>query len=950
MPTLSWNEIRHKAVEFAAEWADATRERAEQQSFWNDFFEVFGVRRRLVATFEEPVRRTSGTWGFIDLFWPGRVLIEHKAAGANLGKAHAQALDYIRALQDSGRGDEVPRWIIVSDFRRIALHDLEPEPGLDGTMRPSTIEFRLADLHENVRHFAFLAGYRQRRIDPEDPANFAATELMAQLHDDLYDGGYPAHDLPHFLVRLLFCFFADDTGIFTPDTFKLYLEEITRPDGSDLGRALQEVFEVLNTPMQERQRHLDEVLAEFPYVNGDLFAYRLPFAAFNSAMRQSLIRASRFRWDRISPAIFGSLFQTVFEHQDERKRRQIGAHYTTESDILKTLRSLFLDDLRTEVAAAVADRSQRRRARLQQVHHRLAQLRILDPACGCGNFLVVAYREIRALELELLRAQHGVQQFFSEDELFRLTEIDVDQMYGIEIEELPAQIARVALWLVDHLANRQLGDAFGQLFIRLPLRKSPHVLVANALRTDWNALLPKAQASYVVGNPPFIGKKARTVKQQEDMALVFGTGSRTGTLDYVCCWYERAAQYVADTPVRVALVSTNSITQGEQPGIIWPGLFARGMKLHFAHRTFEWTSEARGRAHVHVVILGFGHGDEGIRKSIVDYDADPKNPSVTVVANISPYLIDGRDDDVLQNRRTPLSPIPELRFGSMPNDQGHLLLDDDEKADFLAQEPGARRFVRPLVSAHEFLHGKRRWCLWLEDIDPSELRALPAVMNRVRAVKAYRADSTRAATVRLANTPTLFGEIRRPTGKYVLIPRHSSENRRYIPMAFLPKDQIPSDSCLFLDGATLFHFGVLMSGMHMAWVRTVCGRIKSDFRYSTELVYNNFPWPTAPDARQVQAIQTAAQGVLDARALRPNSTLADLYDPLTTPRELRSAHDTLDRTVDRAYRTDRFAHDRARVEYLFALRHERLAMLAAPAPRGRARGARGVRNPGDAAG
>jgi hypothetical protein len=687
---LSWNEIRHRAIVFANDWKDETRENAERQTFWNEFFNVFGVKRRTVATFEEPVKKLSGTWGSIDLFWPGRLVVEHKSAGEDLGKAHSQAMDYIRGLKNSGRDKEIPRWIIVSDFGRIALHDLEPDQ--DASLPPEvrrkepSQEFLVADLHKHVRHFAFLAGYTQRRLDPEDPANMEATQLMSVVHDALQAGGYTGHELTRFLVRILFCLFADDTGIFPPKAFELYIRDRTAPDGSDLGARLEQLFRVLNTDVSKRQANLDEELAEFPYVNGALFAEHLEFAEFNAAMRDVLLDCCGFRWETISPAVFGSLFQSVME---DKERRQIGAHYTAEQNILQLIRSLFLDDLRAEFERLKALRVGKKQ-RLTEFQNKLASLRFLDPACGCGNFLVLTYRELRKLELEVLVALHHDQREMSLDDANKLSKLNVDQFYGIEIEEFPARIAEVALWLTDHQANVALSQAFSQLVLRLPLRASPHMMVGNALRTDWNALLPASQCSYVLGNPPFVGKAFLTAGQKIDMEGVAGRVKGSGVLDYVTGWYFKAAEYIHATNARCAFVSTNSISQGEQPAVLWGELYGRyRMNIQFAHRTFVWQSEARGKAHVHVVIIGFGATDVQ-PKFIWDYESDPNHPARSQASSINPYLVEG-SPHVLLKRSSPFSSAPEIAFGSMANDGGHLLLDATQRDVLIRAEPAAER-------------------------------------------------------------------------------------------------------------------------------------------------------------------------------------------------------------------------------------------------------------------
>ena len=948
---LSWNEIRHRSIAFSRENRDTISEKSESQTFWNEFFHIFGIKRRTVASFEEPVRKLSGTWGKIDLFWPSRVLIEHKSAGQDLDKAHAQGMEYIRGLVDSGREKEVPRWLIVSDFKRIALHDLEPEqdPDLPHSKRiPPSIEFPLQDLHKHIRRFAFIPGYKQHKLNPEDPANIEAAELMAHLHDALHAGGFSGHDLRVLLVRLLFCLFSDDTGIFNQKDFQLLIDNRTKPDGGDTGPLLARLFDVLNTPEDQRQANLDEDLAAFPYINGALFEERISFADFNAQMRGQLLKACAFKWERISPAVFGSLFQGVM---DPAARRQVGAHYTAEKNILKLIRPLFLDELRTEFNAATADKSTRRTARLEALHQKLGTLKFFDPACGCGNFLVITYRELRVLELEILLELHRdelgqTQHEFSFD-VTKLSKVDVDQMYGIEIEEFPARIAEVALWLADHQANISLSEAFGQLYRRIPLQKSPHIVCTNALQTDWKAILPPEQCSFILGNPPFIGKQFMAPEQKADMQAICGHVKGSGVLDFVTGWYFKAAEYIRDGGTRCAFVSTNSIAQGEQPGVLWHELFSRHrIKIHFAHRAFPWESEARGKAHVHCVIIGFGSGDIP-NKRIFDYESNPENPNEIAVSNINPYLVQG-GDVVLTKRSSPICSVPEIVFGSMPNDGGNLLLSPADKHELLLAEPDAAEFIRPFLGSEEFINGIERWCLWLEGVSAAKLRSLPAIFKRVAAVKQHRLNSTRAATRQLSNKPTEFAENRQPHVNYLLIPGVSSESRPYVPIGFIRPHVVASNLVNIVPAATLYHFGVLTSTMHMAWMKHVCGRLESRFRYSNQIVYNNFPWPEDISESNLTKVTSLAQQVLDTRIecgdgrhgylpVRKKSaacTLADLYDPVAMPPKLAKAHEQLDRAVDHCYRKEPFTTDRQRVEYLFAL-YEQLAapLVAKPAKR-----------------
>jgi hypothetical protein len=912
---LSWNEIRSRALAFSKEWASESREHAEAKTFWDQFFNVFGISRRLVASFEEPVRGLSGSYGFIDLFWKAVLLAEHKSRGKDLGKAHAQAMEYLQDLAREGRKDESPRYVVVSDFARIALHDLE-----EGTSH----EFPLAEFHNHVNRFAFIPGYKQHSLQAEDPINLRAVQIMGDLHDALEAGGYAGHELERLLVRILFCLFAEDTGIFERESFTLYVENHTKADGSDLGAQLAQLFQTLNTPPERRQQNLLEDLKQFPYVNGELYAEALSLAAFNSDMRNRLVACTRFDWSRISPAVFGALFQGVM---DDKERRQIGAHYTSERDILKVIGPLFLDELKAELERAGDDRR-----KLQALHERLGGMRLLDPACGCGNFLVISYRELRLLELEVLR------RLLKKGETQKLTDVstvlrlDVDQMYGIEIEEWPVRIAEVAMWLMDHQMNQRLSEEFGSYFVRLPLKKSPHIHFANALPMDWNEVLPSAECTHVLGNPPFVGSKYQSERQRKELAEVAKGIANAGTLDYVTAWYLKASNYIQGSSITVAFVSTNSITQGEQVGVLWPELMGkRGVIVHFAHRTFAWQSEARGAAHVHVVILGFGLQAPRTRL-LFDYETLTSEPTVSTASNISPYLVDG-PNVAITNRSRPLCAVPEIGIGNKPIDDGNYLFTDEEKAAFVRQEPGSKRFFKRWYGSWEFINRQPRWCLWIGEASPSDLRAMPLVMERVRAVKKYRLESRSASTRLLADRPTRFHVENMPTANYLLIPEVSSERRRFIPMGFMRPSVLCSNLVKLMPGATPYHFGVLSSTMHMAWVRQVAGRLKSDFRYSAKLVYNNYPWPREVSDAKRQAVEDAAQGVLEAREAHPEATLADLYDPLSMPANLGRAHAKLDRAVDKCYRSQPFVSERNRVEFLFGLYQELTAPLLKTEPR-----------------
>ncbi|MCL2347166.1 MAG: hypothetical protein FWC50_02775 [Planctomycetaceae bacterium] len=896
--SLSWNEIKARAVNFSKEWGDEQRENAEAQTFWNDFFDVFGVRRRTVATFEEKVRDIQGRFGFIDLFWRGKLLAEHKSCGKPLDKAASQAFEYIQCLKDEGRDDEIPRYVIVSDFAEIVLYDLEPEED-----DPPVLAFPTGELYKHVLAFAFIPGYKVHRPHKEDSANLKAAELMGRVHDALAASGYSGHILERFLVRILFCLFAEDTGIFEPNAFTIFLEQNTKEDGSDLGPMLAQFFETLDTPREKRQTPLEEIVATLPFVNGGLFEETLRSPACNRAIRDAILVATRFDWSRISPAVFGSLFQSVM---DQDARRMCGAHYTTEDNIMKVLRPLFLDELRAEFAKVKANKS-----KLREFHQKLALLTFFDPACGCGNFLVLAYRELRLLEMDVLQAIYRKDTF----DLAHLVQVDVDQFYGIEIIEFPVRIAETALWLTDHQMNVRATERFGKYFVRLPLQKSAKIVHDNALRIDWNAVLPKNKCSYILGNPPFVGKQFQTPEQKDDMALVLQDMKKVGILDYVVCWYFKAAEYIQNTLIQVGFVSTNSIAQGEQVGVLWSELFQRGIKINFGYTTFVWSNEAKGKAHVHCVIIGFSVCDKLEKRIFAEQEGKMTARSVQ---KINPYLIEG-NDIALSSRSKPICPVPEIVFGSMPNDGGHLLFTNDEKKEFLRLEPGAKKWFRPFLGAEEFINGISRWCLWLVDIPPSELRALPEVMRRIELVKRHRLQSKRETTRKLAKTPSIFGEIRQPKGAYILIPGVSSERRPYIPIGFIKNQTVASNATLIFPHATLFHFGILTSAMHNDWMRRVCGRLESRYRYSAQVVYNNFPWPLDVSEIKKNKVVEKAQKVLDVRATYETSTLADLYDPLSMPRALNKAHRELDIAVDRCYRSKPFGSDQERLEFLFGL-------------------------------
>ncbi len=914
---LSWNEVRARAAAFAEDWKDAAYEKGETQSFYNAFFDVFGVRRRSVGRYEEHVKKLDNSSGFIDLFWPGVLLVEQKSAGRDLRKAYEQAGDYFDALPEHER----PRYILVSDFQTFELHDLDER---------EAVAFALADLPAHVESFGFILGVQRRTFRDQDPANIEAAELVGRLHDALADAGHRGHDLERFLVRVVFCMFADDTGIFEPrDIFLDFIETRTSEDGADLGPWLAQLFEVLDTPEDERAATLDEDLARFPYVNGDLLKGHLRTFSFNAAMRGALLDACRFDWSNISPAIFGALFQSVM---DPAERRAQGAHYTTEKNILKVIEPLFMDDLRAEFEQ-VRKRRRGRLAALHQFQAKLGNLTFFDPACGCGNFLIIAYRELRLLEIEVIREIRDATAATDQAVLDAAWQsvVDVDQFYGIELGEFPTRIAETVLWMMDHIMNNRLSLEFGQTFVRIPLEKSPHIVYGDALETDWSGLLPSDDCSFVLGNPPFVGSKYQTAEQRAQVRGIAALGKGGGTLDYVAAWFIKAGEYLKGSCARVGFVATNSITQGEQVAQLWPVLFGRcKLEIAFAHRTFAWGSDARGKAHVHVVILGLDRRNAARAEkrlfSYPDINGDPEESSHSA---LSPYLFDagGLSDPhlVVREESAPINGMPQLLTGSQPIDGGKYIFDAAERGAFLEVEPEAAPWIRPFIGAREYLQGGERWILALHDAPPAVLARLPRVRERIAAVRAFRQRSQRKSTLKLAETPTLWQINVVPTAPFLVIPEVSSERREYAPIGWLEPPTIPSNLVRILSNATLSNFALLTSAMHMAWLRHIGGRLKSDYRYSIGLVYNTFPPP--PKGRDLSKLEPLAQAVLDARAAHSGATLADLYDPDLMAPNLRRAHQKLDRAVDRLYRRSGFASERERVEYLFMLYERLLAPL-----------------------
>ncbi|MBE0508763.1 MAG: class I SAM-dependent DNA methyltransferase [Marinospirillum sp.] len=890
--------LRSRAHQFVKDYADAVKENAESQSFLNDFFAIFDIKRRSVATYELAIK-TGGDAGTkrADLLWPGTLLVEMKSAGQDLDKAFSQAVDYLKRLDQQ----DLPAYILVCDLQHFRLHHLES--GEDH-------QFPLADLPDQLDLFGFMHGKAMQNIT-EFELNEKAALLLGELHDSLQYSGYEGHALQVFMVRVLFCMFAEDTGVFDPRQFVQYLLNFTREDGSDTELHLQKLFQILDTPEDKRSKVLTEEQAAFPYVNGQLFKERIDMPSFNAEMREMLISCCYFNWKEISPAVFGSLFQSIM---DKQARRNLGAHYTSEQNILKVIGPLFLDDLQEELEKILQHKVKNTRdKRLMDFAEKLRHLKVLDPACGCGNFLIVTYRELRRLELKLMEAQAKGSKALG----FEIQpQIPLDNFYGIELDEWPAQIAQVAMWLTQHQMNVEFAKSFGEEPDLLPLKEHAHIHNANALTLDWSEVVSPKELSYIIGNPPFVDRKERSKSQIEDQKKVIGHLKSQGILDFVSNWFYKSAIFCKETNISTAFISTNSICMGEQVGALWNPILGMGASIIFAHRTFKWSNDAKANASVYCVVVGFSF-NECKNKKIYKYSSPTSEPEEVLVDRINPYLVDSHEV-ALVSMSSPLNVKNKMIEGITPLDNGILTFDSHEKNAILAKEPELDKYIKKWITGHDYINNKFKYCFWLVDAPPSLIRKSTALRDRIKKVKEFRESSK--SSQKFAETPHLFREKNFPE-EFVIIPKTSSQYRQYIPIGFL-EGVIASSAVLILPEANKYEFGVLTSQMHMDWMRTVAGRLKSDYRYSATLVYNNFPWPNATD-KQKQQIETLAQAVLDARQVEfdkdPETSLADLYDPDLMPANLRKAHTKLDKAVDTLYQPKGFKSPMERVQHLFKL-------------------------------
>ncbi len=921
--SMTEKHIAQAAERFAQRWAGRGYEKGESQLFWTELLtEVFGVKEpSTFITFENQVKLDHTS--FIDGYIPHtHTMIEQKSLDKDLQAPikqsdgtlltpFQQAQRYSAALPYSQR----PRWIVTCNFSTFLVHDMENPTG-------DPFEIRLADLGKEYYRLRFLVETGAQHLEREMQVSMQAGAIVGRLYDALLaqyldpTNAESLRSLNVLCVRLVFCMYAEDAGIFgRHDMFHDYLAAYPV---EHMRHALVRLFHTLDTPLDERDPYLQDDLAAFPYANGGLFSGEIEIPRLNDEIRDLLLQHASldFDWSEISPTIFGAVFESTLNPET---RRSGGMHYTSIENIHKVIDPLFLDDLRSELNTILADKVEgKRRRRLLDFQQRLASLTFLDPACGSGNFLTETYLSLRRLENRLIRSLYEGQAMFIGGEFQNPVRVSIHQFYGIEINDFAKTVATTALWISEAQMLAETERIVARDIDFLPLKTYPNIAEGNALRLDWNTIIPKDHLNYIMGNPPFIGYSLQSKQQKEDILNVFvdakGKPFKTaGKIDYVAGWYYKAAQLMQGTSIRTALVSTNSISQGEQVAAIWKPLKDLfNVHIDFAHRTFRWDSEASIKAHVHCVIIGFSCEDKKDKKDKIIFD----NDKVIKAKNINGYLIDAPDVYV-ESTKKPICSIPEMVTGNRPADGGHLIIEAEDYDEFINKEPKSKKFIKRLIGAAEYINNRKRYCLWLKDASPAEIRQMPLVLDRIKKCKIDRENAPDAGRRKLADIPHLFREQLNPNA-YIVVPYTSSENRSYLPMGFMNDETIPTDALRIIPDASLYHFGVLESSVHMAWMRAVCGRLKSDYRYSKDVVYNNFPWPDVNE-QQRKRIAATAQGILDARGLYPDSSLADLYDPVTMPPELLKAHRDNDRAVMAAYGFDASLQESDIVARLFAL-------------------------------
>ena len=892
---MNLKEQQKQAKSFIERWKDRGNERQDTQSFWLDLLQsVYGIENPSeYIKFEDTVMmdHTSFMDGYIDTT---KVLIEQKGANKDLSKAIKQSDgSFLTPFQQAKRYSanlpysKQPRWIITCNFKEFYVYDMEKPHG-----EPTVI--RLEDLEKEAYRLEFIVGTTNEHLEREMAISMEAGEIVREIYSGLLkqyknpDNPESLHAMNQLIVRLVFCFYAEDAGMFGKKT--MFHDYLARFSSRDFRRGLLDLFNVLNTPIDERDPYLDDELSAFPYVNGGMFAENnLEVPQFTDELRESILEhaSSSFDWSEISPTIFGAVFESTLNPET---RRSGGMHYTSIENIHKVIDPLFLDALKEELnEIRQIKQPATLKNRAQQFQEKLSRLVFFDPACGSGNFLTETYLSLRRLENEAIKLYVGDTVLL--DVGYDLVKVKISQLYGIEINDFAVSVANAALWIAEsQMLEETMSIVYSNIDF-LPIKSYSNIVEGNALRLNWEEIVPKDKLSYIIGNPPFVGANGVSKSQKQELIDLFGEKSNAGILDYVGGWYAKSATLISDTNIRCAFVSTNSISQGEQVSVLWEYLLKKDISIDFAYKSFVWNSEAKEKAKVHCIIIGFSSVKQN---ELILFENDNKK----VVKSISPYLTEG-EMIYVGRRNKPISQKLEMSRGNQPTDGGHLIIEAEEYADFVKSEPTAKKYIKKLIGSREFINSLERYCLWLVGISPKELRSMPRVLERVNLVKEMRLNSSAVGTRKLAERAHEFRETKNPT-TYLIVPRVSSESRRYIPIGFLDLETIPTDSVTIVENATLYDFGILTSNVHMAWMRTVAGRLKSDYRYSAKIVYNNFPWPTVTE-EQKQFIANTAQGILDARALYPDCSLADLYHELTMPVELRKAHQANDIAVMKAY-------------------------------------------------
>ena len=900
---------RHAASEFVNKWAGTTDEQQYSQMFWTEFFrEILNVKDLKAAGIEfekKVISSTKGTTTRIDVFWKDMFLVEQKSAGKDLDAAEEQALQYVKSLPPLLR----PPAVIICDFVQMRIVDV---------ILKKSVEFSVATLPDNLHRLEELIQHRtDAAIHEQVAADQRAAQLMADLYIELEKFGYEGHEASVFLVRILFCLFADDTAMWKKDIFKNLVKD-THDSGSDLGPRLSQLFLILNTPKSERKGPLDPTLTDFPYVNGGVFSENLAPINFNASMRKALIQTCDYDWSQINPTIFGALFQNI---KSKEERHANGEHYTTEPNIEKIINPLFLDELNQKVEAAWESSN-----KLKKVQQDIGSIQLLDPACGCGNFLITSYKRLRQLELDVIVRIKELDGTTGQTSMFDIAtdlKVNLKQLHGIEYVEWSSQIAKVAIYLADHQENLKLESILGVASNRFPLIESANIVHANALQINWNDVCPASGTTVVLGNPPFLGSSWQTELQREDTKSVWGQIKGSSSLDYVANWYLLAAQYAKGTGAKCAFVSTNSVTQGEQPAILWRELNSLGFEIDFAHRTFSWFSDVKGQAAVHCVIIGFSEIKEFKKKRLWSYENPSAEAFESAATNINAYLVDAQSV-LINSRSKPLSSkIQPMRYGNMPNEFGYLAnIYEEDVAALKVSGDSAINFIRPLIGAAEMLQDKKRFCLWLVNASPAEMSSSKFIRERVEMVKKLRSESKRKATVKLSETPYLFQEIREQEGDYLAVPIVSSETREYVPMKIFSKEVVPTNALLTVPSVDLSTFAILQSRMFSVWLSAIGGRLESRFRISAEIVYNNFPFPDL-SAEDATKLTESANLIIEARDSHPESSLAELYVPSLMPKDLRTAHQKNDSTVMSIFGLKSSSKDEAVLSTLFNLYSER---------------------------